>query len=197
MFSEIPGLATPARPPQKLWTFEAETFSPEECRTLIALMEDGPQKNATLVNGETESQIRRTAIHWLPEGPDTDWIYQRLARLVASANRDHFRYTLDGFQEDAQIARYQNGGFYDWHIDRGGRGPAGRARKLTIAIQLSPADAYEGGDLQLNPEGHVLTAPRDPGTAAVFPAFVLHRVTPVTAGARHSLVIWTHGPDFA
>ncbi|MBC7479423.1 MAG: 2OG-Fe(II) oxygenase, partial [Pseudorhodobacter sp.] len=32
--------------------------------------------------------------------------------------------------------------------------------------------------------------------AAVFPSFVLHRVTPVTAGERWSLTLWSHGPAF-
>ena len=27
-------------------------------------------------------------------------------------------------------------------------------------------------------------------------SFVLHRVTPVTAGLRHSLTCWVHGPEF-
>ena len=36
-------------------------------------------------------------------------------------------------------------------------------------------------------------APRDLGGVIVFPSFVLHRVTPVTRGIRHSLNAWIHG----
>ena len=34
------------------------------------------------------------------------------------------------------------------------------------------------------------------GTVIVFPSAILHRVTPVTKGARYSLVQWYNGPDF-
>lgn len=196
MFDNIPGLIPPTRPTQKLWAIEEDTFTPEECRTIIAMMEDAPHKEAGLVDNLADTTIRKTAIHWLPEGPSTDWIYHRLTRLVANANRDHFGYALDGFLEEAQIARYETGHFYDWHIDRGGKGTASRARKLTISVQLSSPQSYKGGDLQLNPDGHVLTAPRAPGTGVIFSAAVLHRVAPIITGTRHSLVIWTHGPDF-
>ncbi len=42
----------------------------------------------------------------------------------------------------------------------------------------------------------VVVASRDRGAALVLPGFVLHRVTPVTGGARHSLTVWAHGPAF-
>ena len=34
------------------------------------------------------------------------------------------------------------------------------------------------------------------GTATLFPSYMLHRVTPVTEGIRHSLTVWAHGPAF-
>lgn len=42
----------------------------------------------------------------------------------------------------------------------------------------------------------VREAKRAQGGVIVFPAFLLHRVTPVTAGVRHSLTLWAHGPAF-
>ncbi|GAB3455374.1 2OG-Fe(II) oxygenase [Insolitispirillum peregrinum] len=181
--------------PAPLWLGYPEAFSPEECASLIDMMIFGTHKSAGLVNGKAEQSIRQTDIHWIPENDETSWVYQRLAQLVAQGNRDAFGYTLSGFDEDAQIGRYQNGGFYDWHIDRGGRG-IGARRKLTVSVQLSDPADYQGGELQLNPDGRVVTAETAIGTAVVFPAYMLHRVAPVTQGVRHSLVIWTHGPDF-
>ena len=40
------------------------------------------------------------------------------------------------------------------------------------------------------------TAPKERGTVIAFPSYQLHRVTPVTAGIRKSLVAWVLGPDF-
>ena len=34
------------------------------------------------------------------------------------------------------------------------------------------------------------------GTIVVFPSLLLHTVTPMTKGIRHSLVQWFSGPDF-
>lgn len=181
--------------PAPLWLSYPEAFSPDECATIIDLMTMGPFKRAGLVDGKSERSIRQTDIHWISETEETAWIYERLARLVAQGNREAFGFALSGFDEDAQVGRYQNGGFYDWHIDRGGRG-AGRTRKLTVSVQLSSPELYQGGELELNPDGRTITAEKTIGTAVLFPAYMLHRVAPVTNGVRYSLVIWTHGPDF-
>jgi PKHD-type hydroxylase len=34
------------------------------------------------------------------------------------------------------------------------------------------------------------------GTVIAFPSYVLHRVTPIIAGTRKSLVVWITGPKF-
>ena len=53
-------------------------------------------------------------------------------------------------------------------------------RKLTVVVQLSDPADYDGGELEVWPDSTVRTAPRDRGTAVIFPSFALHRVTPVT-----------------
>jgi PKHD-type hydroxylase len=63
-------------------------------------------------------------------------------------------------------------------------------------VQLSDPAGYEGGQLQVWPSNAVITAPGEKGTATLFPSYLLHRVTPVTAGERHSLTIWAHGPSY-
>lgn len=186
---------TGSRAPSPLWMDYPDSFSAEECDRLIAMTSGRPHKDAGLVDGQAQADIRRTLIHWLAEDEETAWVYDRLAAIIARANREAFRYDLTGFDEEAQVGRYAEGHFYDWHIDRGGRG-AGRTRKLTVSVQLTDPADYDGGDLELNPDGRVIAAPRDRGIAIVFPANTLHRVAPISAGVRHSLVIWTHGPDF-
>ena len=117
--------------------------------------------------------------------------------LVARANRDSFNFDLTDFGESAQVARYgaERQGHFDWHSDIGAGNWAAK-RKLTIVVQLSDPADYDGGTLELRPDSNVAQAPRARGTATVFPSFVLHRVTPVTAGTRWSLTLWSHGPAF-
>jgi len=69
-------------------------------------------------------------------------------------------------------------------------------RKLSVTVQLSDEDSYEGGDLQFMINNRIENAPRKKGTVIVFPSFILHRVTEVTKGKRNSIVGWLSGPPF-
>ena len=44
--------------------------------------------------------------------------------------------------------------------------------------------------------GKELVAPRSQGAAVIFPAFYLHRITPVTKGVRKSFVLWVGGEPY-
>jgi PKHD-type hydroxylase len=68
-------------------------------------------------------------------------------------------------------------------------------RKLSLTLQLSPPEAYEGGGLEFFGAGE-LSVSRLQGTLIAFPSFLHHRVTPITRGKRESLVMWWHGPAF-
>jgi PKHD-type hydroxylase len=66
-----------------------------------------------------------------------------------------------------------------------------------MSIQLSPADEYDGGNLDLMLGRDALhVADRTPGAGILFPSWVMHRVSPVTRGVRRSLVVWMNGPEF-
>jgi PKHD-type hydroxylase len=92
------------------------------------------------------------------------------------------------------LTRYSDGDFFNWHLDFG----AGEisARKLSMTIQLSDPDEYEGGDLQFMINEKIVTAPREKGTLIIFPSFMIHRVTPIIRGTRQSIVGWVSGPPF-
>lgn len=175
--------------------FHAEALSPAECDSLVALAGQARMADAGLVGGTKAHDLRRADLVWLDDLPGTAPVMQHLVRLVAGVNRDHFGAELDDFAESAQIARYgaERQGHFGWHSDIG-RGALAARRKLTVVVQLSDPADYDGGLLELWPDANVATAPRERGTAAVFPAFALHRVTPVTRGTRWSLTLWAHGP---
>lgn len=174
-----------------------DALSETECDRLIALVQSAQMKDAGLVRGATAHQIRRADIAWLDDLPETAWVMDELVGHVARANREGFGFDLTDFGESPQVARYDSAreGHFDWHSDIGAGNWAAK-RKLTIVVQLSDPTDYEGGALELRPDSNVATAPRTRGTATVFPSFVLHRVTPVTAGTRWSLTLWSHGPAF-
>ncbi|MXN64686.1 hypothetical protein GR183_07195 [Stappia sp. GBMRC 2046] len=172
-------------------------FSAEECERLIERFTMRQAEDAGLVGEVSMPDIRRTDVIWLKgEGAD-EWVMRRMMGFVADINREAFDYVLGGFDEALQLTRYraEERGHYDWHSDRGGQG-FGRFRKLTVVVQLSIPESYEGGMLEVNATGREEAMPRERGAAIVFPSYVLHRVTPVTKGVRHSLVTWVHGPSF-
>jgi len=174
-----------------------DALSAQHCDDLITLIAAHQMKDAGLVRGTTAHNIRRAEIAWLDDIPEASWVMDRMISLTAQANRDGFQFDLSDFGESPQVARYTAAreGHFDWHSDIGA-GQWAAKRKLTIVVQLSDPAAYDGGTLELRPDSNVTQAPRTRGTATIFPSFVLHRVTPVTAGTRWSLTLWSHGPAF-
>ena len=172
-------------------------FSSEDCARITAMAEAAPAQDAGLVRNATDHNLRRADLVWLDEVAGSEWVMDRIIPVVRAANRAGYGYDLTDFSESAQVARYgaDREGHFDWHSDIGD-GRLAAKRKLTMVVQLSEPSAYSGGALELKPGAGTITAGTSQGTATIFPAFVLHRVTPVTGGERRSLTIWCHGPAF-
>lgn len=188
---------TPPLEHQKTHVFLERAFAPVECERLVAQARDIPEEAGQLIGGEAVHCVRRCRVRWLPENEDFGWIQNRLVGLVAAANRESFGFDLWGMDERLQLLEYDAGeqAYFDWHADRGRSGFA-KSRKLSVSVQLSGPVDYEGGALELNPDGTPLLAPRDRGAATIFASTVLHRVGPVTRGQRVALTAWFHGPHF-
>ena len=82
---------------------------------------------------------------------------------------------------------------YDWHHDVQWHGQSQHDRKLSMTIQLTESDAYQGGDFEFE-EVHTNADFRSEGTVLIFPSYLRHRITPVTQGERKALVAWFYGP---
>lgn len=172
-------------------------FSVDECNRIRAIAEAEPANDARLVGQSSDYSIRRADLVWLDDVPGADWVMDRIIDLVRAANREIYDFDLREFSESPQVARYgaERQGHFGWHSDIG-EGALASKRKLTMVVQLTPPEDYEGGALEVMPSHHVITADRTQGCATLFPSMLLHRVVPVTAGVRHSLTIWAHGPAF-
>ena len=115
--------------------------------------------------------------------------------MIVEANQKMWKFDLSTMNESIQYTEYygsQEGG-YDWHMDCGIE--IQNQRKISVTVQLSDSNEYEGGDLQFN-IGKEMTAPSQKGAAILFPSFYLHRVTPVTSGIRKSFVLWVGGEPY-
>ena len=150
-----------------------------------------------------DGETRRARIAWIPSSDEHLWIFDKLARVAERANR-MYEFDLLGFTEDLQFTCYDRAGsFYGWHQDGLEGELAGR--KLSMVLQLSDPASYEGSDLEMfqieqdypdDLRAEWGRSVRGQGAVIAFPSYEFHRVTPLTAGRRHSLVSWIGGPPF-
>ena len=145
-------------------------------------------------NGEVNDQIRRSELNWLSKDINNEWVFEKLSHVVSSLNADYFGFELAGFGEPLQLTNYHEArqGTYKWHQDFG----KGISRKLSLVLQLSDPNDYEGGELQLLTTGQPTVIPKKRGLITAFPSWTLHQVTPVVKGTRQTLVTWVSGPNF-
>jgi PKHD-type hydroxylase len=171
-------------------------FTAEELDAIVAYGDAMGQAEATLLEpaDDHNSSFRRTRISWIEESQETLWLFRKLVGAASTINQQAYCFDL-GALESLQYTVYHagEGGHYDWHVDHG-RTP--RRRKLSLSLQLSAPTDYEGCELQIYASNQIDTAPRTRGTLIAFPSYTLHRVTPITAGTRKSLVMWCSGPRF-
>lgn len=164
----------------------------DECQTVLDLAQsDAPATGEVLGHGGGVTDLRHSEVRWLPRSASNEWLHTRIQGLGQQLNARFFDFALTDM-EPFQVARYAGQGEYGWHMDLG----PGRAtlRKLTVVIQLSDPDDYEGGDLEF--PDVVGPIARQQGAAVVFPSYLRHRVHPVTHGERWSLASWFVGPPF-
>jgi PKHD-type hydroxylase len=181
-------------------------FSPEECETIINLPKSGdsttPLNYSSTGFGSNEhittAKIRISPVSWIrSDKPENTWIFEKIVQCIEETNNKYFNYDLKEIQS-LQFTVYdsEEKGFYDKHIDTEPTLIDGVIRKLSISIQLSEPEDYEGGKVLLHVGGDPIEVPKNRGTAIFFPSYTLHEVTPVTKGIRYSLVAWITGPKF-
>ena len=148
-------------------------------------------------NGLTQSgdNGRKVNIKFLYE--EFNWINALVCGYGLFANCKNFKYKLSKCDmEGVQLSRYTLGQFYDKHIDfNGNPDTKSHTRKLSMSVQLSDENSYDGGDLIIYYSGDKYIAPKVKGTVIVFDSRLTHEVTPITKGERYSLVKWFHGDN--
>jgi PKHD-type hydroxylase len=177
----------------------AEPLSPNDCDDIVQACMAFPSTVARSVGDDkipAHRRARRAETRKIGLDDSTRWIFDFLCNVAEEAIGAGLGLTLSQMSRAPQFVEYRPGwGQFDWHNDYS-HGLADAPRKLTIIIQLSDEDDYEGGALEVfGTEVQVL--PRRRGTIIAFPSFLFHRVTPVTSGIRRALVAWIGGPRIA
>jgi PKHD-type hydroxylase len=90
--------------------------------------------------------------------------------------------------------KYEGGGNYAAHIDNAVMPIPGThttlRSDLSATLFLSAPDEYDGGELEIEGALGVQSIKLDAGDLILYPATSLHRVTPVTRGARIASFFW-------
>lgn len=176
---------------------EPGLFNDFDCDAIIRAGHQFPFQEATIYNdspGHKEDSVRRSRISPICNTPDNAWIYERLEGMVHRANSNKaWNFSITGF-ELIQFSEYKAEylGAFKEHLDIL-ETSQNRARKISICVQLSRPEDYEGGELSLFNRDAV---PKNRGHAVAFTSFYPHGVSPVTKGTRYSLVAWAVGPKF-
>jgi PKHD-type hydroxylase len=177
------------------WAYWDNLFTEDECKEIIKIGNLLDRTDAGISNKNVvDKDIRICKIAWMGFNEDTKFIYERISNAVTSLNKRFFQFDVSGFFEDLQFTEYNEpDNFYVYHTDSF---YDTTPRKLSVTLQLTPQDQYEGGDLELFYSKEPEQMKKDVGRLVVFPSYTLHRVLPVTKGTRHSLVGWVNGPPF-
>ena len=141
--------------------FYRNAFTEAELEKIHLLGDSYPKQQAVTGGGEntTASDYRVSEISWIPEVEDTEWLYRKMANYAMEANKEMWNFDIWGYHDSFQYTTYYgDGGHYDWHADLG---PQMSNRKLSCVLQLSEPTDYEGGDLEMNPGGQIISVPRE------------------------------------
>lgn len=90
--------------------------------------------------------------------------------------------------------RYAGGGHFGTHVDTAIRAMASTGQRIRTDVSatlfLTPPEQYDGGELLVEDAYGVHSVKLPAGHMVLYPATSLHRVTPVTRGARVSSFFW-------
>ena len=187
------------------WAYYEAKLSGSECRDIVDRVSDRKPSKGTIGIEESKENkgIRNSEVIFInrTERKFAD-IFHIIDYCVDEANDEFFGvdYNRQGARA-LQFTIYRGNGvdgqhFYNTHQDTSlltnGRPTQ---RKLSVTVQLSNPEDYEGGDFFMEKVDH--HPPKDiirkQGTILIFPSLILHGVTPVTQGVRYSLVGWYLG----
>lgn len=205
------------------WYNLPKFLTPAECALVIKHAKSFYEPQTAVVGhgaSARQDKMRSSTIRWLKYSDlELLWLRFRIEEKILEANRD-FGYNLQPGFTEIQFTEYHGaplqkatlwqrlkgipviqppaaggGDHYDWHEDCSAVMEKAMDRKLSFVLQLSDPADYIGGQFELTPNAHPLLPDSftQQGDALLFRSGLKHRVLPVTAGIRYSLVTWIHG----
>jgi PKHD-type hydroxylase len=145
-----------------------------------------------IYNGEVDDTVRSTELIRFDVHRQA-WL-AGILMYIAKTENANFGFDL-GCINQIELVKYTKGGEYVMHQDTDwNKYPY--QRKLSMTIQLSNPEDYEGGDFIFRDDNlsQIENIYKDKGSIIIFPSIMQHKIAPVTKGERLALVAWVEGP---
>lgn len=171
-------------------------LTPENCESLIAAYYK-PEEEKTAQVGGTDGAVvsleyRKTDVCWIPTSEAISLLL--FSKSLVANQKAGWDFDIEDC-EPTQIAKYEQGGHYNWHTDEAFyQRSRGNHRKVSSVMFLSDPSTYTGGDFLFDSGAGEQRVEAGVGTILCFPSELRHKVTPVTYGVRYSLASWAVGP---
>ena len=168
-----------------------DVLSREQVMQMRAMLDAADWTDGRETVGAQGAQVKRNQ-----QLPDASPLRQQLGQLVLAAlarNPLYHAAALPLRTLSPRFNRYQGGGQYGFHVDGAVMALSSDAQlrsDVSCTLFLSEPDEYDGGELIVNDTygEHEVKLPA--GDLIVYPSSSLHRVTPVTRGARVASFFW-------
>jgi PKHD-type hydroxylase len=169
-----------------------EVLGKEQVAGMRRAMEAAEWTDGRQTVGPQGAQVKRNQ-----QLPDASPLRRELGELVVAALARHPLYhaaALPLRTLSPRFNRYEGGGEYGFHIDgavmASGDSDVHVRSDISCTLFLSEPEEYDGGELIVSDTygEHEVKLPA--GDAIVYPSSSLHKVTPVTRGARIASFFW-------
>lgn len=169
-----------------------EVFSKAEVKALRERLDAGPWTDGNVTSGHQSATAKRN--QQLPEDSDVAREVSALVVQALNANPMFVAAALPHTIFPPLFNRYEGGGEFGLHVDnaiRQQRGGGIRIRSdLSATLFLSEPEDYDGGELIIEEMYGPQSVKLPAGDLVLYPSKSLHKVMPVTRGARVSSFMW-------
>ncbi len=169
-----------------------EVFTKDEVAALRETLDAGPWTDGNATSGHQSAQAKRNA--QLPETSTEALEIGLIVRQALEANPMFVSAALPHTIYPPLFNRYEGGQAFGVHVDNAirqqGRNGVRIRSDLSATLFLSEPEDYDGGELLIEENYGSQSVKLPAGDLVLYPSKSLHRVTPVTRGARVSSFFW-------
>lgn len=189
------------------FTIVENVFSSEECKKVLDMFDEYDKEIGIVgkpsIEDDTNSEytnvfdsnLRNCYVTYVDKTDKNKWIHDRIEKCIKEENEKYWKCQITDYSQPMRLMTYKKDQhFGSWHQDNGVKETS--FRKLTAILQVSDPKDYEGGEFQISGSEELPPESKKQGNIIIFPCYLLHRVTKVTKGTRHSVVHRAIGEPF-